>query len=270
VTPPAAALVLDWTVDPASLVLVAVAGALYLGGVRRLARAGRGWPPARTVSFLSGLAAVVVATSSGLATHDDRSFAAHAGQHALLGMAAPLLLALSAPITLAIQASSRPTGAVVRRMLDSRASRVLAHPVTGWSLFGGTLVVGLYSPLLELSLRNDLVHVAVHGLYMLAGSLFLWPLVGADPSPRRPPHAARVLFLFAAVPVHAFVGAALTTGDALLAPGWYGLEDQRVAGGITWVAGAMLGLVAGGVVVWQWMRYEERETARHDRRAGTA
>jgi cytochrome c oxidase assembly factor CtaG len=52
-------------------------------------------------------------------------------------------------------------------------------------------------------------------------------------------------------------------------PGWTttALDDQRLAAGIMWVGGDLLFISAVGVVVWAWMRAEEANTARADRRA---
>lgn len=256
--------------DPALLLVTALAAALYALGVRRLGARGRRWPAGRTAAFAAGLVALTVATSSGLAREDTVSFSAHAAQHVLLGMVAPLLLALGAPVTLALQAGSRPTGAVVRGIVHSRPVGLVAHPVAGWALFGGTLFALYLTPLFGLTLRNDLVHAAVHLHFLAAGCVFFWPLVGADPVPRRLPHAARLLSVLLLVPVHAVLGLALIGLDDQLGGGPWSLADQRAGAALLWGTGDLLGVVAGAVVLAQWLRADERAQAREDRRLDAA
>jgi putative copper resistance protein D len=236
-----------------------VLAALYGGGLRRLGRRNRSWPRWRSVAFAAGVSALA---ASELVP--ESSFVGHMLGHALLGMAAPLLLALGAPVTLALQSISRPSKRRLLRALHSSPVRVLAHPVVGFGLFGATLA-GLYlSPLFPLALRHPALHAAVHLHFLLAGGLFLWPLVSADPLPRRPPHGARVLAVLAAVPFHAFLGMVLLS---TLAPAFYpSLADQHAAGGVLWASGELLTLVAATVVLRAWMEADGREAARNDRR----
>ena len=70
---------------------------------------------------------------------------------------------------------------------------MVAHPIVAWALFGGGLVAIYLTPLLELSVRNDAVHLLVHAHVVVSGTLFLAVLVGVDPCRGRPPFAARLL-----------------------------------------------------------------------------
>ncbi len=256
--------------DPAAALVVVVGAVLYLGGVRRLAGRGRRWRPARSVAFVAGLLTVVAATQTGLAGAEAERFSLHVVQHLLLGMVAPALFALSAPVTLALQASSRSTQTVLLGVLDHPVVAVLTHPATAWALFGGSLVALYFSPLLELSLENEVVHVAVHLQFLATGGLFCWTAIGVDPLRRRLPHGARLLFVLLAVPVHAIVGLALLGSTELLAASFYGsgpaaLSDQRVGAGVLWATGDLFGVILAGVVLAQWMAHEERVGRRHDR-----
>lgn len=264
----------DLGLDPLAILPVAAAAALYAAGTRRLAARGRSWPRHRSVLFGLGLIAAVAATQGPLAAADTTRFSAHAGQHLLLGMVGPLLLALAAPLTLALQAGSDATRARLRRLLHGPAARVLAHPVLGVALFGGSLFALYFTPLLGLSLRNGLVHGAVHVHFFAAGAIFLWPVVAVDPVAGRPSHPLRLLAVFLTLPLHTILGLAVLSGDRLLAGGWYGrllgpdeaLADQHLGGGVLWVAGEVMGLACAALVLRQWMAADEREAARNDRR----
>jgi putative copper resistance protein D len=260
-----------WTLDAGALVTVALLGGLYATGVRRLSARGRRWPVGRSIAFGSGLGFIVLATQSGLGRYDTDSFAVHMGQHLVLGMAAPLLLALGAPITLALQSCSPSMKRVVLRAVHSRLATVLSRPVVGFVLFGGTLVALYLSPLLELSLRNGIVHALVHGHVLLVGAVFLWPLLGVDVLPRPVPFGARLLAVLAAVPFHAFLGVALLTADRPLVPAFYpSLADQHAAAGILWSSGELLTLVVAAIVFARWAAADRREGIRLDRRLDSA
>jgi putative membrane protein len=264
-----------WSLEPL-FVLVVAAGVLYLTGVRRLREHGRRWPRRRTGCFLTGLVVVVIATQSGLAQYDRTLFSLHVVQHMLLGMVAPLLLVLGAPVTLAVQALPRPQQARLLRVLHSRPVVVLTHPAMAWALFGGTLVVLYFTGLYELSLQNAAVHTLVHAHFLIVGCLFMAYVVGIDPLPLALGYGARMLYVFVLLPFHAFLGVALLSSDRLLAPGWSAqivrnwgpsaLDDQHLGAAILWAAGEIVGVAAIGIVLYQWMRHEERVAARLDRR----
>ncbi len=265
----------DRITTPVVALVVALAAGLYVLGVRRLGAKGRRWPAGRSSAAGGALAVIVFATQTGVDRYSTTLFTAHMVQHVLLGMVAPLLLALAAPVTLALQASGRTTQTTLLGLLQRRPVAVLTHPVAGWILFGGTLVALYYTALFELSLRNEVVHSMVHVHLLAVGSIFVWPLVGADPVRGRLPHGARLLAVLLAVPFHAFVGIALLGAEELLAGGFYAeagrdwgpsvLEDQRSAAGILWASGDVFGLVLAAVVFVGWVAADERAARRADR-----
>jgi putative copper resistance protein D len=244
-------------------VLGPVLAILYGGGLRRLRRRGRVWPVGRSIAF--GAGAVALAASGAV---PETSFVGHMAGHVLLGMAAPILLALGRPVTLALQSIERPARRRLLRVLHSRPARTLVHPLVGFGVFGVSLVALYLSPLFPLSLRNPVVHVAVHLHFLAAGCLFLWPLIGADPLPRPVPYGVRILAVVGAVPFHAFLGLALLSTRAPLASESYpSLSDQHAAGGLLWASGELLTLVAAFIVLRSWMAADGRHAARLDQRA---
>lgn len=241
--------------------LLAVVLAGYLLAASRVHRR---WPAARTAAFVGG----VVVVAGALVIDGRRSFAAHAIQHLLLGMVAPALFALGAPVTLALQAGGGTARRRLLRVLHSRAAAVLCNPLVAWALFGGSMLALYLTPLYRLSLDNAVVHEALHVHFLVAGSLFFWPVLGVDPLPRRLPHGARLLMVFLTIPFHAVLGISLLNSGPL-APE-HSLADHRAGTGALWGAGDLLGLVAVLVVTAQWMGHEERQAAREDRRADEA
>jgi cytochrome c oxidase assembly factor CtaG len=271
---------LGWQLEPVAVVLLLCAAVLYLYGVRRVLDAGRGWPPGRTTAFLAGLIVVAVATMSGLSAYDDVLFSVHMAQHMLLTMVAPLLIVLAAPVTLLLGAAGPRGRRATVRLLHSPPLVVLAHPAVAWVLFVASPFVLYFTGLYELSLRHRVLHELVHVHFLAVGTLFLWPLVGVDPVPRRFPDAARMLYAVLTLPFHAFLGVAIMGSSTLLAGDYYRtlgrswgatpIEEQNAGGGLLWAAGDLVGLVLVALVLRQWMRHEVHAAAREDRRIDRA
>lgn len=265
----------NWTIEPVALTGTIGIALLYAAAMNRLAQRGRRWPLRRSGPFAAGLLAVLAATSSPLAVHDTRLFSAHVGQHLLLGMAAPALLCLGAPMTLWLQAAHRSTQQRLLKILHSRFIRVVTNPVFTWMFFTGTLFILYYSPLYELSLRNEAFHLFVHLHFLTAGFLFFAPIVAIDPHPYRMPHGARLVYMGLTLPAHAFLALALLSAATPLAADWYVLDmgrtfedvllDQKVGATIMWISGDLLSIATVGIVVMQWIRDDERSAGREDR-----
>jgi putative copper resistance protein D len=219
---------------------------------------------------------LVLATQSGIARYDTVSFTAHVVQHVLLGIVAPFFLALGAPVTLALQAAHRPTQVNLVRVLHSRPVAILSHPLVAGALFALSLFLLYFSPLYELSLRNEVVHAWVHVHFLVVGCLFFWVAIGLDPSAHRVPYGARLLLVLLTVPFHAFLGLALMSTQHPLAESYYAgqdrtgqvaiLDDQHDGAALMWAVGELVALGAGGVILVQWSAHEQRETRRLDRR----
>ena len=255
-------LLLGWSASPAAA-SVLVAGIAYARGVRRLRRHGRAWPRPRSAAFGAGLGVLVVALCSGLARYDTTNFTLHVAQHLLLAMIAPALLALGAPITLALQSGSRTVKRRLLAVLHSRPVAVITHPLVAWVLMAGSLAALYFTPLYPESLRHPWLHDLVHLHFVVVGTLFVWPVVGIDPSRWRLTHGARLLFVLTALPFHSIVGLALISGSA---PLWsaHTLADQQAGGGLMMLGGDLITLAIFVVVFRQWAAADQRLAARAD------
>jgi cytochrome c oxidase assembly factor CtaG len=276
---PSAATLLRPAPDPAFALLVVLLAGGYVLLVRRRGRAHpeRPWPPGRSWAFGLGVATLAVATQSGLGRYDTALFSLHMVQHLLLGMVAPLLLALGAPVTLALQGAPRGVQVGLLRILDHPVVRVLSHPIVAWSLFSLSLFALYFTPLLDLSLRNDLAHTAVHLHFVAAGFLFCWSVLAVDAGRRRTGHAARLLAVALTIPLHAILGLAIQSGadDPLgaetygrVARTWGGslASDQRTGASVLWGLGEIWGVVLVILVAVSWMGHEARRQTREDAR----
>ncbi len=231
-------------------------------------------PRFRYWSWMAGLLVLLIALASPIGTYDTTLFSVHMVQHLLLTMVAAPLLVLGAPITLLLRVSSPQTRRdVILPILHSWPVKVISHPVVTWTIFAAVMWGSHFSPLFDASLDNEAVHVFEHALYLGAGLLFWWPVVGADPSPWRLPHPARIAYLFLGMPQASFLGLAIFAAPAVLYRhyetlvrpwGPTPLDDQALAGGIMWAGGDMMFLIAMVLALWVWLRAEEREGVRID------
>src|SRR5437764_15457211 len=129
-----------WSIEP-PLVYVVLAALLYwLGGRGRRAR----HEPLRTLSFVAGLATIVLALDSPIDDAADRLFWVHMLQHVLLLTVAPPLILLGRPWPRMWR--GLPLGwrtSVGRRIARGRVGtpvRALARPLPAWFLFNVALI----------------------------------------------------------------------------------------------------------------------------------
>jgi putative copper resistance protein D len=252
--------------------------------VRRLHRRGDRWVTGRTVAWLAGCAALLLATSSGLGRYGPAMFSVHMGQHMILGMLVPILLVLGAPVTLALRAlppagRTRPPGPRewLLAAVHSPVARLLTHPLVALVLFVGSYYALYFSALFPAALPEHWAHKLMNLHFLLVGALFFWPIVGVDPASRRLPPAARMGLVFASVPFHAFFGVAVMSGNTALGGDYYRslalpwvpdvLADQRLGGGLAWAAGEIPLLIVVIALLIQWSRQDERSARRADRQA---
>jgi putative membrane protein len=254
--------------DGLSLVTLAIELGLavwYVVSVRRLAKRGRAWSRWRTASFLGATFLVIVAVQSGLAAYDDQVFAAHVVQHLLLMSFAPILYALSAPVTLALQSSDRPTQQRLLKVVHHPVAELVTNPVLVVLFAYGTMIVYFLTPFYNLSLEHPLLHDLTHLHFLVTGCLFWWLVVGRDPSRWRLSYPAKLGILAVGIPVTAILGVSLTGARVSIAPHFHTVADTQRGGSILWVVGEITTFVAMAIIVYQWMRAEERAAVRADR-----
>jgi len=276
-TPSFPGVLLDWRPEPPILAGVLVAAVAWLWMSRRVARRHPLHPPSRwrSAAFFGGLAAIVVALVSPIEAYEGSLFSVHMLQHLILELVAAPLLILAAPITLALRAASPAIRRQLLALLHSRLVAVVSFPLLAWVVFAGVNWGWHFSSLYNQALENPGLHDVEHLSFLIAALLFWWPVVGVDPSRWRLPYAARLFYLFLAMPQNSFLGVALMSAPAVLYSHYRAVErtwgptplaDQNVGGALMWVGGDLVFLLAMGLVVAAWVRHEDRRTARLDAR----
>ncbi|MDN5929979.1 MAG: bifunctional copper resistance protein CopD/cytochrome c oxidase assembly protein [Pseudonocardia sp.] len=277
-------LLFDWRFDLIFGSAAIALAVLYLVGVRRMRRRGDAWPFGRTLAWLAGCAALLIATSSGIGRYGPAMFSVHMGEHMILSMLVPILLVLGAPVTLALR--TLPSGGRagppgprewLLAAVHSAPARWLTHPLVTLPLFVGSYYALYFSGLFPAALPEHGAHVLMNLHFLLVGFLFFWPIVGIDPAPRRLPPVARLGVVMASVPFHAFFGVALMSGATVIGGDFYRalalpwvpdlLQDQRLGGGLAWASGELPLLLVVVALLIQWSRDDERSARRDDRRA---
>lgn len=249
-------LALDWSIDgpvgAAFLVLVGLAAVVYVEAAAlgdRRDRRGRRWPAQRTACFLGGLLLLVVDLYSGIGTEADTRLSIHMVEHMVLWVLVAPLLAGGAPVRLAFYALPTRGRRVLARGLHSRVVSIATGAVGSILLFSAVILVTHIPAVYGLALRNDYVHEAEHGLYLVTALLVWAPLLGVDPLPRRPgPRGQLACMLACMVPmalIALWLGAAAhpVYGQYAQEAGSSALHDQRVAATIMWV-GSVLAFAA--------------------------
>ena len=250
----------DWSAAPAQDVAAVLVLGLYAWAAMRV----RAWPAWRGLCFAAGIAALLLATQSGLDAYDDRLLSAHMLQHLLLLTLAPALLLGGRPLLLALRALPPARRSAPARVLARL--RPLGRPWVTLALFAVVVLATHLRAFYEATLAHPLLHDAEHLAYLLAGLALFAPLLDADPGTgRRLGGLARLAYVIAAGPPMALLGAYLNRATSVVYPsyaapahalGISAVFDERRAGAIMWVGG---GLVMVAVGLWSALAAMVRE-----------
>ena len=278
---------LGYEADGLMLGLLIFLVALYIKGVVILIKRGDKWPVGRTIAFALGISAVDFATSGGLGLYSHFAFANHMMAHMVLGMIAPIGIVLGAPITLALrtlplgrnQQESGIRGMFIE-LLHSKLSKFYTNPVVALAIFDGSLFALYFTPLFGNIMQGHSGHFFMSLHFLLAGFLFFQVLIVIDPLPRKVPHIAKIIVIFAAMSIHAFFSISVMSATTLLDNGYFELlqrpwatdllADQKLGGSIGWAMGEVPILLALLATFLQWLKADKNEAARIDRAADRA
>jgi putative membrane protein len=247
-----------WEVHASVIAGVLGLAALYAFAAFRLHRRVL---PRQAVAFGAGLATMMIALNGPIdALADHRLFTAHMAQHLLLSLVVPPLLLLGIPAWM------------LRPLLRGRAirgvARALTHPVITFALYNGFVAVVHTPPVYEAMVRNDTVHIALHVLFMAAGTLMWWPLLSPLPELPRLTYPAQTLYLFLLLIPMAAVSAPITLAGQVVYP-WYlegphpwgvtPLADQVVGGLLMWVGAGVYFMGVFSLMFFHWAQREDRD-----------
>ena len=178
---------------------------------------GDGWPVGRTVSWLAGCAALLLATGSGVRSMDRPCSACtwwtHDAEHVRPG--ATRCSAHRSPGAAGAAERRRRAPPGPREWIVRCAFTVHGVPVeSGSPRSCCSSARCVLHPLFDTFVRYHWGHefMALH--FLITGYLFYWGIIGVDPGPRRLPFLGRLALLFAIMPFHAFFGIAMMTMES--------------------------------------------------------
>jgi putative membrane protein len=241
------------------LLILGSAVAAFLIWARRHEReTGEATPAHNRRLFLSGMA-VLFATSLW-PMHDvaeQRWYSAHMVQHMSFTLVAAPLLVTGIPAWM--------WRSVLRPAAVARVWRFATRPVMALAISSAVLLFTHWPAVVEISVRSEPIHFALHALLLLSALIMWWPVF--SPLPEMPPATAPVqmLYLFAQSLAPTIPASFLTFGHAPLYkiyetfPRMFGLPaltDQLIAGLLMKIVG---GLILWGYIAVIFFRWHDRE-----------
>lgn len=144
----------------------------------------------RLISFLAGMALVLIALCSPVDALGEQLFFMHMVQHLLLLDLAPILVLLGLTKVLL-----RP---LTRRLVDlERAAGPLAHPIFAIALYVATMAFWHIPAMYDAALEQSVVHVLEHISFGVAGGLYWWHLLSPIRARRRLGGMGPVVYMLA-------------------------------------------------------------------------
>jgi cytochrome c oxidase assembly factor CtaG/putative copper export protein len=168
---------------PDALVVTAVVVALvgYLLAVRHVRRRGESWSTARVGFMTAGLGTVLFALCGGPGSYGSALLSMHAAQLLTMAFVAPILINLGAPVQLITSVAGSDVDPDHKPVSSARA---LSDPVNCATALMALLVAVYASPLLDLSLRNPLIHLLVNLAALTIGILMFRAVLVQDGATR--------------------------------------------------------------------------------------
>jgi cytochrome c oxidase assembly factor CtaG len=256
----------SWKPDYETPAILLLTCALYARGWRRLrGRRPREFGVARLASFLSGIAAILLAVASPLDAFAGLLLTAHMVQHLLLLMVAPPLILYGAPYLpilrgLPARVLKHGAGPFLASTELQWFGRKLTHPLFCWLAFTITSLTWHTPEFYELALRSPFWHDVEHLCFLGAALLFWWPVIQPRPSRAQWPRWAMIPYLFLADFQNTALAAFLIFCDRVIYPSYAAaprllnlspLEDQAAAGAVMWVPGSVVYLIPIGLLTIQ-------------------
>jgi putative membrane protein len=263
---------LSWAVEPELLVILAVAGGVYVKRWRAVRgsgspRAAADAPVWRLCCFLGSLLVTAVALISPVDVLADQLFLMHMVQHTLLLDLVPILAILGLtkvilrPVTRAVHDIERRAGA-------------LASPAFAVVLYVGVIWAWHVPAAYDLALRHPVVHVLEHVTFLLAGSLYWWHLLSPIRARLRLAGLGPIAYMGATKLFVGALGMGLAFAPSALYPYYvdharvWGLsahDDQSIAGLVMAVEQSVVMGVALVVLFVRALAESEREQERRER-----
>ena len=242
----------DWTFDPLQLAPVLLAALAYGMRARTLRRRGTPMPRWRVLLFATGIALLLLAFASPVASIGERElFSLHMLQHVVMGDLAPLCLLAGL------------SGRMLRPLLALRPVerlRVLANPAVALPIWAVDLYVWHVPFLYEAAVRHSTVHAIEHVCFFTAGLIVWLPVLETLPAPEWFGTGPKLAYIAVVRVLETILGNVFVWSGTV----FYGvydqgeelwgigpLQDQGLAGAVMMIEGSLVTIVA---LAWLFLR----------------
>ena len=218
----------------------------------------------RLVAWLTGVTALLVASSPPVERAAERSFTGHMVQHLIVIIVAAPALVMAHPVIAALRSGLVPASRWGRR---AGAAWQRVAPAVGPAMLIGVLYVTHLTAVYDRALGKRWIHDAEHAAY-LAAAVATWSALLAA---RRASAPARIAGVFAIIGATAMLSMIMMSADTPLVPTYAvrlgaaeALNDQQTAAALMWVTGMATTLPLMVASVWRWAATEERIARRQE------
>ncbi|HEY3339952.1 MAG TPA: cytochrome c oxidase assembly protein [Propionicimonas sp.] len=253
----------------------------YVAGVAHVRRLGGHWPVMNVLAWLAGWGLTLYLAVSGLWMYSTAVFSWHMLVHMTVNMLVPILCVLGAPFRL-IDAASRPRAAGelpgLREVLDAVSGyrplqRLLSPPVL-WLNYVASLFLVYFTPLFPWLMKYHWAHQLMLLYFMVTGFAFFSLIVGTGHQVWKLPHLVRLALMMSIMPFHAIFAVGILSARSLIGANFYQtidvawvgdlMNDQNIAGQITWLTGEVPIFIAVIALSAQWFVQDKRDASRID------
>jgi putative membrane protein len=193
---------------------------------------------------------------------EDYLLSVHMVQHLVYTLVAPPLILMGFPKWF------------LRRLLApkwlNKVVRAVTRPLIALIVFNAVIAISHWPALVDLALRYELVHFAVHVVLVATALAMWWPVVAPLPEFPRLSDPGKMIYLFGQSILPTVPASFLTFADAPIytfyenAPRLWGISvvgDQQVAGLIMKIGGGLLLWSVIAVLFFKWSAKEEAQTS---------
>lgn len=255
--------------DQGALAGLTVLGTLYWLGARELRARGAGPSRIERAAFVAGWLALVGSILPWFDAAALELFSAHMAQHELMMLVGAPLIVAGRPMATCLWGLPahwrRHVALPLQRPAVAGLARMIAAPVTVWTLHGLVIWLWHMPALYELAVRSESVHTLQHAMFVSTSVLFWWGLIYGRYG--RAGYGAAVFYVFTTA-IHTGILGALLTFTRVPLYGVYAtpghtdpLGDQQLAGLVMWIpAGLLLTMIGVGLFA-AWLGEAERRAA---------
>ncbi|HEY3410824.1 MAG TPA: cytochrome c oxidase assembly protein, partial [Propionicimonas sp.] len=255
--------------------------AAYAWGMILVHRRGGRWPLQNLLAWLAGWGLTLYLAVSGLWMYSTAVYSWHMLVHMTVNMLVPILCVLGAPFSL-VRAASQPRADGMspgpREVLDAVSAyrplqRLLSPPVL-WVNYVGSLFLVYFTPVFPWLMKYHWAHQLMLLYFMVTGFAFFSLIVGVGRQSWRLPHVVKLALMMSIMPFHAIFAVGIMSARSLIGANFYRvidvawvgdlMNDQNIAGQITWFTGEVPIFIAVIALSAQWFLQDKRDAARVD------